>query len=359
MRINVKTTIVSLTLALAVLTVGCGNSNTSGGSAKGESKSKYGTLNVAYFPTSFKSSLSTVANVKGFYKEEGVDVNLVNLQNSSDTIVALEEEKIDVNPAGITNVLQAIEDGEPIKIIGGAAQAGGLIVTLPKNADKFKKLENWKGTTWATGRTMTGDFVVRHYLKEIGIDSNKDLESLDLGDDLSIIQAVAKGEAEVGYITANDTRTAIDYGLELIINVDDLEHAYPCCRISTTENAIKNKRDALVAYMRAVIRAYDFILSNREETIEIFKDLTHQDDAYVKEVMYGDFASAYIPDPAKAKVLNYGQYLKEATAIDSTDKIEGSIDTTIFKEALDQILEKYPDNNNYKDLLEAYNEFDQ
>ena len=266
-------------LTFAIILTGCGNSSNTD---KSEDEKKYETLNVAYFPTSFKSSLSTIANEQGFFKEEGLDVNLISLQNSSDTIVALEEGKIDVNPSGITNVIQAIEDGSPIKIIGGSAQAGGIIITLPENAEKYKDLANWKGATWATGRSYTGDFVTRHYLKELGIDSNKDVNSLDLGDDLSIIQAVAKGEADVGYITANGTGTAEEYGVELIIDVDDLENAYPCCRISTTEDAIQNKRDSLVAYMRAVIRSYDFILSNKEETIEIYKDLTDQDEDYVK-----------------------------------------------------------------------------
>lgn len=347
-----KLLLASLLLATSVLT-SCGKAESENASEEGQ------VLNVAYFPTSFKSSLSTIAYVKGFFKEEGVNVNLVNLQNSADSLVALQEGKIDVNPLGITNTIQAIEDGEgSVVIIGGSAQAGGIIITTPENADRFKDLNNWAGATWATGRSYTGDFVVRHYLSEYGIDSNVDVSSVDLGDNLSIIQSVSKGEADVGYITADGARTAVDYGLELIIDVDDIEHAYPCCRISTNQTAIDTKGDELVAYMRAVIRAYDFILSNPEETIDIFKELTSQDEEYVRDVLYGDFASAYVPDPARAKVLNFSEYLLEAQALESTDGIRESINVDIYKTALDQILKEYPDNENYKTLLSIYNEFD-
>ena len=340
-------------LAASLLLSGCGKGGEEKASSEGE------VLNVAYFPTSFKSSLSTIAYVKGFFEEEGVNVNLVNLQSSADSLVALQEGKIDVNPLGITNTIQAIEDGEGgVVIIGGSAQAGGIIITTPENADKFKDLNNWKGATWATGRSYTGDFVVRHYLSEIGIDSNVDVSSVDLGDNLSIIQSVSKGEADVGYITADGARTALDYGLELITDVDDIEHAYPCCRISSTQNAVDTKGDQLVAYLRAVIRAYDFILTNPDETIKIFTDLTSQDEDYVRDVLYGDFASAYVPDPARQKVLNFSQYLLEAQALSSTDGIKEAINVDLYKKALDQILTKYPDNENYKTLLEIYNEFD-
>ncbi|MCR4635688.1 MAG: hypothetical protein K5754_05610, partial [Butyrivibrio sp.] len=68
--------------------------------------------------------------------------------------------------------------------------------------------------------------------------------------------------------------------------------------------------------------------------------------------------SAYVPDPARQKVLNFSQYLLEAQALSSTDGIKEAINVDLYKKALDQILTKYPDNENYKTLLEIYNEFD-
>ncbi|SET11241.1 ABC transporter substrate-binding protein [[Clostridium] polysaccharolyticum] len=356
-----KQKIMALLLAMVLVfnLSGCAkNKGTSGNASADRDSGSKSVLRIANLPASFKACLTLIADAKGYLTEEGLNYELISLQNSSDALIALEENKIDVNPSGISNILAGIQDGEDLYVIGGSAQAGGVIIAKPKNAEKYSDLANWAKSTFASGRSYTGDFVVRHYLGTIGIDSNKDMKSVDLGDDLSIIQAVQKGQADVGYITANSTLKAVNCGLTLVTNVNDYEDAYPCCRISTNGKAIKEKYNELVLFLKGIIRAYDFILENKDETIKIMMDLTDQDKDYVTEVMYGDYASKYIPDPARQKVLNFAEYLKEADAIGNTDLIEDAINVEIYKKALDAIVEEYPDNENYQTLLSSYETFD-
>ena len=40
--------------------------------------------------------------------------------------------------------------------------------------------------------------------------------------------------------------------------------------------------------------------------------------------------------------------------IDSDEDIDEHIDTTVYKEALDGLVSKQPDNKNFQELLEAY-----
>ncbi|MDP4094557.1 MAG: ABC transporter substrate-binding protein [Bacillota bacterium] len=310
-----------------------------------------GTLKVAWFPATIKASLTSIAYTLGYFKEEGVNVECVTLQTAADAITAAKLGKVDIVPVGITGQLQFISEGSNLVIFGGSAMEGGAIITKPERAKEFSDWNNWKGKNWATGRSFTGDFVVRDHLRKLGIVPEKDVKVIDLSEDTAIIQAVSKGTADVGYITSDSVSIAKKMGLSVILKVADLDPGYPCCRQTANTESIKNKRDAFVAYQRALIRAYKVIQSDHEKAISVMMKLTGQNREYVETGLYGDYASKYNPSPAKKKVEQFYQYLvQEGVVKNKQAKVEDNIDTSIFKDALNQILKKYPNDQDYLGL---------
>lgn len=314
-----------------------------------------GTLKVAWFPATIKAALTTVAYALGYFEEEGVTVECVTLQNSADALTAVKLGKVDITPVGITQQLQFISEGSDLVVFGGSAQEGGAVVSLPERAEEFSDLKNWEGANWATGRSFTGDFVIRDNLRKIGIIPGEDITISDLADNMPIIQAVSKGTADVGYITADGVTIAKSLGLTVGIRVGDLAPYYPCCRQTANGDSMKNNREAYVAYQRALIRAYKLIQSDHEKAIEVMLELTGQNREYVESGLYGEYASRYNPDPAVKKVAEFYGYLKQEGVVTSEVKIEDHIDVSIFKEALEDILERYPDDTDYL-ALKAFSE---
>lgn len=320
-------------------------------------KDNVGTLEVAWFPSSIKSALTTVAYDQGYFKEEGVTVNCNVIQSVADALTALSENKVDVVPVGITLQLQFIAEGQDLVIFGGSAQEGGAIITKPENEKQFKELSGWKGKKWASARSYTGDNIIRAKLREIGIVPEKDIEIDYLNDDTSIVLAVSKGQVDVGYITADGVQTAKNFGLSLGIKVGDIDPYYPCCRQTTTSKVIDEKHDALVAYHRGLIRAYKLIIEEPDKAVKIMVDQTGQTKEYVKEALYGDYASRYSPAPAKQRIVDFSSYLIGEGIIKDAD-VSGNINTEIFREALDDILEEYPDDADYLALKEFSDQYD-
>lgn len=317
------------------------------------------TLRVAWFPAAIKASLTSIAYSLDYFKEEGVTVQCVTLQNSADAITALTMGKVDVVPVGITGQLQFISNGSNLVIFGGSAMAGGALITKPARAKEFSNWQNWKGKNWATGRAFTGDFIVRNQLRKVGIIPEKDITISDLADNMPIIQAVAKGTADVGYITSDGVAIAEQMGLSVIFKVADLDPGYPCCRQTANADSIKNKRRAYIAYQRALIRAYKVIQSRRETAVKVMMKLTGQNREYIETGLYGTYASQYNPSPAKKKVEDFYQYLvQEGVVKDRQVKIGDHIDTGIFKEALKDILQRYPDDQDYLNLKTFSDKYD-
>lgn len=318
-----------------------------------------GTLKVAWFPAAIKASLTSIAYSLGYFKEEGVTVKCETLQSTADAITATILGKVDVVPVGITAQLQFISEGSNLVIFGGSAMEGGAIVTKPGRAKEFSKWVNWRGKNWATGRSFTGDFVVRNQLRKVGIIPEKDIRISDLSDNTPIIQAVAKGTADVGYITSDGVAIAKQMGLSVILKVADLDPGYPCCRQTANTDSIKNKRKAYVAYQRALIRAYKVIQSDHETAIKVMMKLTGQSRDYIETGLYGDYASKYNPSPAQKKVGDFYKYLvQEGVVKNQQVKIETHIDTSIFKEALKDILQRYPRDQDYLNLKTFSDKYD-
>lgn len=322
-----------------------------------EKKENVGTLEVAWFPSSIKSALTTVAHDQGYFEEEGVTVNCNVIQSVADALTALSVDKVDVVPVGITLQLQFIAEGQDLVIFGGSAQEGGAIITKPENTAQFADLSGWKGKKWASARSYTGDNIIRAKLREKGIVPEKDIEIDYLNDDTAIVQAVSKGQVDVGYITADGVQTAKNFGLECGIKVGDIDPYYPCCRQTTTSKVINEKHDALEAYHRGLIRAYKLILNDHDKAIDIMVAQTGQTKEYVEEALYGDYASRYSPAPAKQRIIDFSAYLIGEDIIKDAD-VSGGINTEIFRSALEDILNEYPDDADYKALKEFSEKYD-
>ena len=316
-----------------------------------------GTLEVAWFPASIKASLTTIAYDQGFFEDEGVTVKCDVIQSVADGLTALSEGKVDIVPVGITLQLQFMSEGQDLVFFGGSAQEGGAIITKPENEEKFAELSGWKGAKWASARSYTGDNIIRAKLREIDIIPEQDIEINYLNDDTSIVQAVSKGQADVGYITADGVQTAKKFGLSLGIKVGDIDPYYPCCRQTTNLSVIDEKHDELVAYQRGLIRAYKLILTEPDKAVDIMVKQTGQTEEYVKEALYGDYASRYSPSPAKQRVIDYSSYLIGEGIINDYD-FSDNVNTEIFRTALDDILEEYPDDEEYLALKEFSDKYD-
>lgn len=347
---------IAASLLISTLTA-CGSSSGKKSSGSGVKKASVGTLEVAWFPSSIKSALTTVAYDQGYFEEEGVTVNCDVLLSTADSLTALSTGKVDVVPVGITLQLQFMAEGQDLIFFGGSAQEGGAIITKPENTEQFAELSGWAGKKWASARSYTGDNIIRAKLREIGIVPEQDIEIDYLNDDTSIVQAVSKGQVDVGYITADGVQTAKNFGLDLGIKVGDIDPCYPCCRQTTTSKVVREKHDELVAYQRGLIRAYKLILNDHDNAIDIMVRQTGQTEEYVTEALYGDYASRYNPDPAKNRVVDYAAYLIGEGIIKDAD-ISGNVNTEIFREALDQILKEYPDDPDYLALKEFSDKYD-
>lgn len=220
----------SLVTVVAFLLVGCTpQQETQGQNITPENQErKLQKFNVGYLATP-GHVLYFVAQEKGYFKEEGLDVELFLFTNSGEGTNAIVSGKLDAGAFG-TSSLSFIAKDADLTIFGGQQTEGHGIIARPEKAEQLKSLEDFKGKTIATVRLATGDVVLRGALKEAGIDWQKELTITELDSPAAVLEAVKKGSVDAGVVWTPYIKLAEEQGLKVLIHSKDLLPNHPCCR---------------------------------------------------------------------------------------------------------------------------------
>lgn len=323
--------------------------------------SEENTIRFAIEAGSIRTAVVIIADHLGYYEEEGVNVELVDNNDTTAVLTAISSGKkdVDVLGTGIVPDLTFIANGSDLVIFEGTAAEGGAIISRPEDVEKFKDLANYEGVTAAMVRNESGWIITRAELLAQGYDVDS-INLLEVDSRANVAQAVAKGEADVGFFPEEFVASFSDLNIAEVLAVGELQPLYVCCRQVTSSAKLEQKHDAFVKFTKANLRAFEYFSdeANREEVVKILADFSGQTEEYVNNYFFVNSTTLTL-DPNKSGIETYYQalidtgYFEGGTDVDVTEHI----DTEIYKTALDEILQEYPDNEFFQDQLEIYEEF--
>ena len=307
--------------------------------------------------------LHFIAREKGYFAEEGIDASLFQFSTTAEGCAAVKAKKLDVGTFGTAAPLLFIARGTDFTVFGGMMIGGQAIIVKPENLSRFKNLANFKGAKVGLGKLSTGDVIFRGALKKAGIDPYKDLQIVEFGGQGAVVEAVRKGAVDAGIVFSPHFSLAKEkYGLEVSNYIADFQPGYTCCRLIANTPDLKARREVYRRYLVAEIRAYKFYRENPEETVKIFAKAIKLPEEIVKADTYVNRTFESNPDPLKKGTLDFwntmnaiGYLPDEAKDVD----ISRHIDTTIYREALDIVLKRYPDDPVFKEMDRFFKENNQ
>jgi len=305
-------------------------------------------FNVGYLPSP-GHVLYFVAKEKGYFKEAGLDVELFQFTNSGEGLNALKAGKIDAGSFGTAAPLTFISKGAEFTVFGGQQTEGHGLIAKPEKADQFRDLQNYKGKTIATVRLATGDVVFRGSLLEAGVDWRKDITIKELDSPAAVLEAVKKGSVDAGIVWTPYIKMGEKQGLKPVKYSGELQKLHPCCRQVAPTAKIRENPGDYEKFMTALIKAYKFYQGNQDETVDIIANYVKIDKEIIKAETYSGHIFS-IPDPDRAGVVKFWEFMNKSGYISSPVKIEDHINTDIYKNALEKLLKQYPDDAVYKKL---------
>ena len=313
-------------------------------------------LRVGYVPEP-AHGLYFVARDKGYFKEEGVDVELFQFGSASEGVAAVKAGKLDVGTFGTTAPLLFISKGSDFTFIGGMMINGQAIITRPERLAELsgKDLKVYKGKKIGLVKLSTGDVVFKGALKKAGIDYKKDVTFVEFGSAASVVEAVKKGAVDAGLVWPPHFSLAEkNSGLKVAHYVSEFYPNYTCCRIFAYTDKVKADPETYRKFLAALIRAYKFYRTNEDETVGIYTKNLKIDEDIVRNETYVKRVAESNPDPLRKGILEFWQHILDAGYIPQDYPIDQHINTVIYKSALDSVIKKNPKDKIYQEMLAFY-----
>ncbi len=355
-------TAILLVICMTMMLFGCGaNPDAEETEAEGNPEAAPETLKVGMLGLDIKTACIILAKELGHYEEEGVNVEFETISNLADGLTAVEQGKLDILPFGVIPTCTFVSQGSDVHVIAGTISEGSEIIVTKENADTINSAQDFVGKKIGCFRMETGHMVIKGYLREAGIDINKDVEFVYLDSQNSILEAVKKGDVDLGFVNSGYGYIAQKSDLAVAATAGDFVSDFPCCRQTTSRETLTNKQDALVKFETAVLRGYETYMTDKETTISVLAEYCGQDKEYVEAIMYGlkdTYKNAMIIsiDPNKNKVADFYEVMKADgdIAADTEYIMEDHVDTSIYEDALKIMIDRGSNKELFTQLMEEF-----
>src|SRR5262245_35626632 len=243
-------------------------------------------LTLSYTQASGAFTPIWVAQQASLFNKHGLDASL-KLLNSQVALQALVAGEVDLISSG-PDLVNARLQGVPVKYIGGSLQRFIFQLWGGKGIGSLPEL---KGKTIAvtTPRTST-EIATREALKKTGVISDKEVSLLYAQTIPAVLTSVMGGKTEAGTLSAPNTLKARDAGLNLLIDIAQINVPGLHLAFGVTERAIKANPNSLYAFLKAMAEATILSRQNPGVAKKAIGKFTDTDDAKVIDGTYEQFA---------------------------------------------------------------------
>ena len=235
------------------------------GSARSQEK-----VRLAYSSTDTTNQIWTVAYDAGFFKKNGLDVDLIYIGSSTVALSAIVAQDVPVGNAAGSAVANAAVRG------ADTVSAGCVINILAYELvvrDNIRTAEDLRGKSIGISRFgSVSDVAARELLKGLGLRPQEDVKILQVGGASERAAGFSRGVI-AGFPSPPGNVNLIPGGLphRILANMADLPKPYPLPFIcaATTKSYIARKRDVVKKVMMGLIEGSHFFKTRKEESEKI------------------------------------------------------------------------------------------
>jgi ABC-type nitrate/sulfonate/bicarbonate transport system substrate-binding protein len=208
-----------------------------------------------------------VAMRKGFFKDEGIDVDKVQMQPALG-VKALISGDVDYLLAW-GSALRAAVTGVPIKaVVGFAGRPLHVLVARPE----IKSPKDLKGKIIGVDSVAgTVDYLSRVAVRHFGMEPEKDVKIIVTGESPTRLLALRAGSIDATPIDVAFAVKAEDEGFRRLVYLGDLIEL-PLSGIAVMDSKLQSHREQVKRVVRAGVRGSRFMKQNRPETVQMLSD---------------------------------------------------------------------------------------
>ena len=217
-----------------------------------------------------------VARDKGFYKEEGLDVEIQEGSGSTTVSQLVANATSPVAYVDAATMMRGVGAGMPIKAVGVTLQQSPMAFIYRADAARPTKISEIKGSRIAITAGDASLAIFTAFMGKLGM-KVEDVQMITVANPAAKEQAVLNKQADalLGYFMDQGPRMQLQTGVKM-----GWTRLYDMAGVTTLSSAIvanndwlkdPKNQDLLKRFLRASQRGWQYSFDNRDEAAEIFR----------------------------------------------------------------------------------------
>jgi NitT/TauT family transport system substrate-binding protein len=208
-----------------------------------------------------------VASKEGFFKQQGLDVDVVVIRGSDVSTQALAGGSLQVSGASSDAPIAAIERGLDMVIIGGIINGLSQYIMAGKN---YKTYEDLRGATLGANSLTAGTaFAFRRVLKAKGLEFPRDYKLINVGGSPQAFAALESGQIAAAALSLPLNYVAEEKGFNTIGRFIDVMPHYQLSVYSVRRAWAEENRPLVVRFMKAIVTANRWLHANKDAAVDL------------------------------------------------------------------------------------------
>lgn len=329
--------ILTLLLVASIFASGCVSENENADENVTTEAPAITELNFGYQPSTHQIAYMT-AYEKGWWQEDlapyGIEkINEYQFPTGAPEMQAMMAGELDFAYVGAAPVITALSQGLDAKIIAPVQIQGSDLVLRPEY--EYESPEDLKGLRIATFPVGTiQDTLLRNWLRENGLDPDKDVTILEMGPGDAVTAISAKQVDAVFLPHPSPAIIESEGNGRSIVSSGEMEANHACCVLVASGEMIREHPDIVEQVVKTHIKATEYNQANLEEAAQIFSNKTSEDVEVVQKSLE-EWDGAWITDPAliENSTVEYANIQYELGYIQKPLTKEEIFDTSFYEEA--------------------------
>ena len=252
------------------------------------------TVNMAIPARSFQMVIYPIAQIKGYMKEESLDQRVIFVAPTT-SIQAMLGGDVQFTGAGSSALVSIARGNTPLKVVVATNdRVLQWLVTRPEITTP-KELKGKKIAT--TGVAAIATFMLKQVLTKHGLDGNKDVTYLDVGQG-NQLAALLGGGFDAAVLSVEQRYMALDKGMrEMFFMGNEVKNSWGT--LATTDKLIKENPKMVAGFVRATLKALRYIRQDKEGTVaalQKFSGVSRQQASRVYDDIIGTFTRNGVVD---------------------------------------------------------------
>jgi NitT/TauT family transport system substrate-binding protein len=281
-------------------------------------------IGVPLFPT--VSYPVFIAHERGFFEKNGLKAEIIRINSEPTTYQALISGDIDATSGAPTGLVQSNLQGIPVVSLGSW---DNLVSYTMVTKDKINDLAQLRGKKIGINRLGgKSSLILRVMLEDAGLNTTKDVTLLQLGGSQERLAALIRGGIDAAPVDFAFEPKMKHMGFHLVAGKKTPFMNGP---ITVTVASLKANRDKWVRFVKAYLEATQYMMTNKEGSVEVLKRIIPPDDKETLEHAYEEMRTRATVDlmPPEAAVENLVKMMtyidKRAATLDRNKLADYSI----------------------------------